>query len=176
MRHVPKAGATTSIDAAERRAEVVKLRRQRLTFDAIGKQLGITAQRAFQIYRAALAAVPAQQVDEHRAEELGLIDDAIRDLLDIALDHDRPRTAVEAWGQIRGWAERKAKLLGLDAPTRHEVVTLDVIDAEIARLTAELGKSESGESETGEAGAAPRASGRTRTARRATAAGVGDPG
>jgi hypothetical protein len=36
-------------------------------------------------------------------------------------------------------AERRAKLLGLDAPTTREVVMLDAIDAEIERLIAELG-------------------------------------
>lgn len=119
---------------AERLAEVVSLRRQRLTQDEIARRLGISQQRVSQLYSQALAAFPAQQVDEHRAEELLLIDDAISDLLPVARDHDRPRTAVEAWSAIRGWAERKAKLLGLDAPTRSEVITIDAIDAEIARL------------------------------------------
>ena len=34
--------------------------------------------------------------------------------------------------------ERRARLLGLDAPTRTEAVTIDAIDREIARLSAEL--------------------------------------
>jgi hypothetical protein len=34
--------------------------------------------------------------------------------------------------------ERRAKLLGLDAPIRHEVITVSQIDAEIAELTARL--------------------------------------
>lgn len=34
--------------------------------------------------------------------------------------------------------DRRCRLLGLDAPQRHEVVTMSVIDAEIARLEAEL--------------------------------------
>lgn len=35
--------------------------------------------------------------------------------------------------------ERRAKLLGLDAPTKVEVITLDAIEAEIRRLNEELG-------------------------------------
>lgn len=35
--------------------------------------------------------------------------------------------------------ERRARLLGLDAPARLELMTMDAIDAEIARLQAELG-------------------------------------
>jgi hypothetical protein len=126
------------VTAAERRARVVELRRRRLSFVEIGREMGVTGQRAFAIYREALAAIPAQQVEEHRAEELALIDQAIRDLLPLAENHERPRSAIEAWNAIRGWAERKAKLLGLDAPARVEVLTLDAIDAEIRKLQAEF--------------------------------------
>jgi hypothetical protein len=126
-------------EQAERRAQVVGLRRQRLSMAEIGKRMGISRQRAQQLYAQALAEIPAAQVEEHRAEELMLIDDAISDLLDLARDHDRPRTAVEAWNSIRGWAERKARLLGLDAPERHEYISLDAIDREIAKLNAQMG-------------------------------------
>jgi Sigma-70, region 4 len=132
------------VTAAERRAQVVALRRGRATFDQIGRALGISKQRAHELYKQALAEIPAAQVSEHRAEELMLIDDAIRNLMPIARDHTRPRSAVEAWNAIRGWAERKARLLGLDAPRRQaiEVITSDVIAAEITRLEAELGPPE----------------------------------
>jgi len=35
--------------------------------------------------------------------------------------------------------QRRAKLLGLDAPTEHAVLTIDRLDAEICRLAAALG-------------------------------------
>jgi hypothetical protein len=125
--------------AAARRVEVIKMRRARLTFAQIGDRLGITQQRAGQIYRAALSDIPAQQVDEHRAEEMELIDLAVNRLMVIAADSEvSARTQVEAWSAIRGWAERKSKLLGLDSPSKHEVITLDAINAEIEKLTAEL--------------------------------------
>lgn len=125
---------------AERLAEVVALRRQRLTQDEIARRMGISQQRVSQLYRQALAEVPASDVGEHRAEELMLIDDAIANLMPIARDHTRARSAVEAWNAIRGWAERKARLLGLDAPARQrvEVITEDAIDAELERLAAEI--------------------------------------
>ena len=136
------ARADQRLTAAERRARVITLRRNRVSFEDIGRALGISKQRAHQIYVRALAEIPAGEISEHRAEELTLIDDAIRDLLRLARDHARPRTTVEAWNAIRGWSERKAKLLGLDAPSRKaiEVITSDVIEAEIARLEIELGK------------------------------------
>lgn len=128
-----------TIEDQERRAQVVAMRRARLSFAEIGRRLDISGQRAGQLYRLALAEVPAQQIEEHRAEELDLIDTAVNRLLALAADGSvSPRTRIEAWNSIRGWAERKAKLLGLDAPTKHEVVTLDAIDREIARLSAEL--------------------------------------
>ena len=125
--------ADQRITTAERRARVIALRRQRVSFEDIGRVLGVNKQRAHQIYVKALREIPAAEITEHRAEELVLVDDAIRDLLKLARDHDRPRTAVEAWNAIRGWSERKARLLGLDAPSRKsvEVITSDMIDAEI---------------------------------------------
>jgi DNA-directed RNA polymerase sigma subunit (sigma70/sigma32) len=54
---------------AERRARVVELRRSRMTFDAIGHQLGISSQRAGRIFSDALAALPRHGIDELRAEE-----------------------------------------------------------------------------------------------------------
>jgi hypothetical protein len=125
---------------AERRARVVELRRSRMTFDAIGHQLGIISQRAGRIFHDALAALPRDDIDELRAEETELIDHAVNSLMTIATDSTTSaRTRVEAWSAIRGWAERKARLLGLDAPKTHAVLTLDAIDAQIAALEAELG-------------------------------------
>ncbi len=54
--------------------------------------------------------------------------------------------------QGSGWAvdrclgimKRRAELLGLDAPTRHEVMTIDAIDAEIRQLEAELTRGRGG--------------------------------
>lgn len=46
--------------------------------------------------------------------------------------------ALAAIREIRGLLDRRAKLLGLDAPQRHEVLTIDAIDREIALLKAEM--------------------------------------
>src|SRR3954465_2631121 len=106
-------------EAAARRARVVELRRAHWPWADIGVDLGITAQGAQQLYSAALAEAPVAQLEEHRAEELLLVDAATRALLTLAWDRDVPaRTRIEAWSTIRAWAERKAKLLGLDASTK----------------------------------------------------------
>jgi hypothetical protein len=121
MTRNPNPGDDSKILAAERRARAVELRRRRLTFAEIGADLGVSAQRAHQLYSEAIDAVPVSQVELHRAEELALIDDAIANLWPVATNHAQPRTAVEAWNSIRGWAERKARLMGLDAETKVSV-------------------------------------------------------
>jgi hypothetical protein len=130
-------GAITRIEAAERHAQVIALRRRRLGFADIGKALGISATRAWQIYQDAIAAIPSAELDAHRRESLVMIDDAINDLLKIAENHNAPRTAVEAWNSIRGWEERKAKLLGLDAKVEVAVsghVTYDIAGVDMGAL------------------------------------------
>jgi hypothetical protein len=128
-------------ESAARRVRVVKLRRNRWTWDAIGADLGVSAQRAHQLYSAALAEVPVAQVEAHRAEETDLIDRATRELLALAEDSNvNPRTKVEAWNSLRGWAERKAKLLGLDAPTQTQatVVSASTFDQALKELEQEM--------------------------------------
>ena len=96
-------------------ATVAQLRRRRVTFEEIAGHLGVSAIQAAELYRHALEEMPELAKAEHQAEELMLADDAVRRLLTIARDDSTsPRTAVEAWNSARGWAEHKAKLLGLD--------------------------------------------------------------
>lgn len=131
--------------AAERDAlyaKVVQLRRAKTPWDQIGKHIDRTAARAHQIYQEALTHNPLTsiQVDEHRVEATEIADLAVQHLMLIATSSSvTARTRVEAWSAMRGWEERRAKLLGTDAPTRHEVVTLDALDAQIRELEAELG-------------------------------------
>jgi hypothetical protein len=121
------------IDTAERRARVIELRRQGLTFAEIGHECGFSTQRAHEVYLEALKAIPAREVDQYRAEALDLIHAAIEDLLPIARDHTQPRTSVEAWSQLRAWLERLAKTTGSDASTK-----IDATVAGTPQRSAEL--------------------------------------
>lgn len=122
----------------KRREQIVQMRRARLSFAEIGRRLGITGQRAGQLYRSALAEVPRQAVEEHRIEEAELVDTAVNKLMALAADATvTPRTRVEAWVAIRGWADRKAKLLALDAeraPETGAVVARSMLGALAAGL------------------------------------------
>jgi hypothetical protein len=48
------------------------------------------------------------------------------------------RIVLEAIDRLMKIAERRARLMGLDAPMRAEILTIDSVDAEIARLETEL--------------------------------------
>lgn len=74
-------GSAQRITAAERRAKVVALRRQRLSFEQIGHELRVTRQRAWAIYQDAVASVPVADVELHRLEMLEQLDEAERAVL-----------------------------------------------------------------------------------------------
>jgi hypothetical protein len=134
-------------EAAARKARIVEMRRARRPFDQIGAEFGITGQRAHQIYWEAINERPAQEVAEHRAEELELYDLATRRLMAIAMSSNpnlSARTQVEAWNAIRGYSEARRRLLGLDAPTKSSVniVTRDAWTAEMEAMAAELAEND----------------------------------
>lgn len=102
-------------DLADDSATIAKLRRRRVSFEEIAAHLGITQAQAAELYRQAIESLPEFKAGELRAEELLLADDAMRRLMTVATaEATSPRTAVEAWNSVRGWAEHRARLLGLD--------------------------------------------------------------
>jgi hypothetical protein len=133
---VARLGRQRTQESRERAAAIVELRRQRVAVIDIAAQFSISPSRVSQIYMQTLREIPAMAVAELRAEDAVLIDDAINDLLEIARDHTRPRTAVEAWTSIRGFMERRGRMMGSDAPSRIEVS--DATDQAIRKLAADL--------------------------------------
>ena len=168
--------APKSAAAAARDAEVLKLRMDGLQFDEIGRWLGVTKQRAHQLFERGLARTRQEQADALRrleqlrldhlyAEALGVLrrehvvvdrGEIIKDDAGHPLKDDGP--VLSAIDRLLKIQDRRAKLLCLDAPAKHEVLTLDAIDAEVYRLEAELGLTHGG-AEAGQAAAAPGAAG-----------------
>lgn len=151
------AGRKAKAVATVRSKDALALRCEGLTFDQIGVRLGFTRQRAHQLVMGALAAVAAERKDlaEHQLEfELAQIDSVIRGMAAKSARGDAKAGAV-----ILKAMERRAKLLGLDAPDKHEHL-VDVrklsdaeLDTEIARLTTEEGApgaAAAGEGESGD--------------------------
>lgn len=146
------------VAAREREALALRLRAAGATYAQIGARLGgISESRACHIVRRALARVvhePAEELRELEGARLDLMQrEAMRVLRrrHVVVSHGRivrgddGRPLVDdgptlaAIGQLLRIQERRARLFGLDAPTKHEVLTLDAIEAEIVKLERQLG-------------------------------------
>lgn len=129
---------------ADRRAKAVQLRLAGLDFQAIADRLGYADRAAAHkdITRALEANVAEmnRNVEVHRQEEL---DRLFR--LQLGVWPAAAAGDPKAVQTVLNIIDRRCKLLGLDAPQRVEVVTLDAIDNEIRRLNAELGGNQAGE-------------------------------
>lgn len=151
-----------TLESAERDREACRLRSRGLTYQAISDRLGYggepNARRAVQ---ACLVAIQIEGAEELRRLQLDQLDYLTVQALNVLesahytttqagrvatdadgrplVDHGPVLAAIDRLLRIQ---ERRAKLMGLDAPQRTEVISLDAIDAEIAALTAELGGAE----------------------------------
>lgn len=123
------------IDARERERQVLELRRDGLTFDAIARRLGYSdPSGAYRAFQRAMKATIQQPADEFRRLQLERLDYWL-ECLKPALEAGRGY-AIEKALMIE---DRRARLLGLDAPTKHQVTVSDTMTAEIEALAAELG-------------------------------------
>lgn len=130
-------------DAQRQRAAVMHLRRQGATFEAIGEQLGVTRQRAHQIYWQALKEIPAQEVSEYRAEQVERLDEMLRKAHEVL---DRKHLTVSQGRVVRlgkpfvnddGEAEvddGRGEPLEDDAPTLNAIKTILAIEERRAKL------------------------------------------
>ena len=151
------------VDAAERDAAALELRAAGLSFRAIGRQLGCGTTTAYKRVGRGLDRIVAEPADRVRALELNRLDQLQaaatatlharhvlvqggRPVLDPASgdpypDHGPTLHAIAALLRI---AERRARLLGLDQPTRvdaqvrGQVYSVSAIDEELGRLQVEL--------------------------------------
>ena len=130
-------GRPPSIAAAEKRREALLTRQKGYSWDEVARIVGYASRSgAHQAAMHALRDIPREAADEVRRMELERLDElqlALRKKLD-----EKPSTFLV--DSILRIMERRAKMLGLDAPLaiRTEVVTVDAVDAEIQRLEAKL--------------------------------------
>ncbi len=149
-----------NIDTATRDADAARLRARGLSYPEIARQLGYashsSALAAARRAMAATVAEPAAEVRAYEVERLNNLERAALEVLErrhVTVSHGKviyhgegdareplydDGPVLQAIDRLLRIQERRAKLLGLDAPTRMQVVTIDAVDAEIARLTAEL--------------------------------------
>ena len=126
------------LDLIKRETQVVELRRTGATWEGIAQVVGYSnAGGAYKAYQRAMARVFEQPVKEMRDAELDRLDRLQRAYWKDAIEGN-----VRSADFILRVIDKRAKLLGLDAPTKiqAEVVNYDagVIDAEIERIIREL--------------------------------------
>ena len=146
---------------ANRRAEAVNMRMAGASYQQIADALGYNSRgAACQDVSRALEAAIAEQTrtaEVYREEELQRLDLLLAEAWRVMKrahvtvshgriirddDTDEPLLddgpVLSAIDRVLKIQERRAKLLGLDAPTKVEAITIDALDAEIAKLSAEL--------------------------------------
>lgn len=104
--------------AAQRRLEAIQLRRDGLSFTEIGSRLGISRQMANRIVRRELQnlqALSLQEADLLRTLEADRLDLLLKSFMPKAREGDHKAADV-----VLKVIDRRAKLFGLDAPTRTE--------------------------------------------------------
>jgi len=127
--------------------EALTLRSRGYKYQQIADQMGCSKPTAYARVQRALAAIPAEAVEEYRRLE----GDRLDTLLNIAMYEAQTRKSMYAIDRVLSIMERRAKLMGLDAPTRTEVISYDHITAEIMRLERELGVQDADDREDSEA-------------------------
>lgn len=150
-------GPLRTPEQVERDARAVQLRKMNYTYDQIARQLGFQSKSsAHDAVRRGLADSVMEANEEVRQQEAERLDDLARKAWtvihgkhyrvhgnEILTDADG-NPLLDTAPVLRGIdtmlkiMTQRATLLGLNAPTQVEVLTMNTIDAEIKRLTAEI--------------------------------------
>lgn len=146
------------VETAERDAKAAELKATGMSYGAVARALGFADESG--AYRAAQRAMRAiaEPARELRALELARLDFALQaawkimTMAHIAVSNGRVVLHPETGAPLRDYGpvlaaidrvirigERRAKLLGLDAPTKIEAITVDQIEQAINQLAEELG-------------------------------------
>jgi hypothetical protein len=125
-------------DSARQKAQVLKLRRTGISFQAIGDQLGVTRQRAHQVYKQALEEIPAEEVSLYRAEQADRLDallvraNAVLDAEHVIVQHGKvvmqdgvpipdQGPVLDAIRVVLAIEKQRADLYGFNTPVKQAV-------------------------------------------------------
>ena len=131
----PKQGTTAAVRI--RRAKAMDLRTRGYSFQRIADELGVSYKQAWDDVQAEFAALPRGDIDQYRREALERLDrlqdklqDRIDELAEVQEDEDGEYWVVgeieKTTAAVLRVEERRARLLGLDAPVRAEVEVKNV--------------------------------------------------
>lgn len=122
---------------AERRKKAIQLRVEGCTYAEIGEELGCCEATAYGDVKAVLeqtAKEAREAATEVIAVELQRLDVATK----LALREIQQANNIQAIDRLVKVQERRAKLLGLDSPDRHEVATSELSPDAVASLTRQV--------------------------------------
>jgi hypothetical protein len=111
------------IEAAQRRIQALALRLEGKTYAQIGEAMGFTEQRAHRLVTCELRRLNAKRTEQ--AGELRRLDGERLDAMIAVLWPAVKKGRGPAIDRVLSIMHRKAKLFGLDAPTKKEVGNLD---------------------------------------------------
>lgn len=150
--------AIRTLGTIEQDQRAAEMRSVSMTYPQIANELGVSVTTAHESVMRGMAAVPTEGQIEAKRLELLKLDRIERHLFGvmgrehIRVNHGRvildegrrvldDGPGIQAATALLRVQERRARLLGLDEPAKHrvDVITEDVVDAEIKRLTKELG-------------------------------------
>jgi hypothetical protein len=117
-KHTPQA----KVDIARREQQIVALRLRGISFHEIGRVIGISRISAYRAFHKALRRNTDQDIQTHHRSELAELE-AEQANVWRAMDANKDdwRAQMSGTAQLRGIHVRRAKLLGLDAPTKLDV-------------------------------------------------------
>ena len=134
-----KGGFITTEQDMINATEALRLRSKGFTYQKVAETLGISKTAAYHRVQNALAAIPKEAVEEYRKLETERLDTMLERVMEKVTHDDGKSGFLFAVDRALAIMDRRAKLLGLDSPTKHEVITLGAVEAEIQRLEAKLG-------------------------------------
>jgi predicted transcriptional regulator len=137
-----KVTGRSTVFTAERRRRAVELRKQGLTLEQIGQRLGVSGVMAHRYIKDSLATLQAQTQDitaTERRLELSRLDALHRDLWKTIFEgNSEPELKIKAILAMLKIMERRARLLGLDAPVKAAVAMAPGWEAPTPERLAEV--------------------------------------
>ena len=132
------------LDAAERALAVLELRRKYLSYDEIGKRLGISKQACHQAYKRAIKAVAKEQkgvASQLLTRELDTLEEMRRKALEIVHDaKTEPKDRLAAIKLVTDNVVNLCRMTGISAPisveTTSTLITRDLTPAQMKQMAS----------------------------------------
>jgi hypothetical protein len=116
-----KRTSRAKVDIAKREQQIVQLRLRRIPFAAIARTVGVSKSVAVRGFYRALRRNTDQDIQTHHRSELAELDAEASAAWELTDTKDNPKTRAAGLAALNRIHIRRAKLLGLDAPTKLDI-------------------------------------------------------